>query len=198
MEIKVQMARATAEDVRKVIDFFETLEAFFGDGLYQKSETEHGQGETEHGQGETEHGQGETERRRLNDSEVLDILREMWGGPGTRERTVDSAWFRVVFGYSTLVEACCKPDSDVLELRDDWAFELGEPEGLEKILDKLVGPREALRSVLTNKRRIVEKLCAHAEHVSRIRNVEPWTVISKILLHGQGVSQAIYDLYRWK
>jgi hypothetical protein len=176
MNIDVQIAKATDADVERVVAFFQFVEAFFDDRILNDDD--------------------EDKRRFLSDEQFIERLRELWGGPFTRQQKVDTAWFRVVFGYAAIVKSFCNADSDVLELRADWAEELQPPPGLDQALDGLQGPRERFRESLCNKRKLLEKLCTHAEHVASIRGVEPWSIISKITMHGKGMSQAIYELYR--
>jgi hypothetical protein len=68
---------------------------------------------------------------------------------------------------------------------------------LEHLLDGFHGgSREEFRRLLTDKDRILRKMCEHAERVAKKRRIEPWSVISDITGHGSGVSSAIYHLYR--
>lgn len=67
---------------------------------------------------------------------------------------------------------------------------------IEKILDTLVGPREEFRRALLDAPGILHRICRKADIEAKIRDCEPWYVISKWTSHGSGVSKAIYEMYR--
>jgi len=67
---------------------------------------------------------------------------------------------------------------------------------IEEALDGLHGSRERFRPMLENKDEILASMCDYAERTGRAQQVPPWSIISDITLHGSGVSNAIYKVYR--
>lgn len=67
---------------------------------------------------------------------------------------------------------------------------------VESVLDRLVGSRESYRSILTDKDRLLRKLCEYANRRARNIRCEPWSIVGQMFGHGSGVSSAIYELYR--
>lgn len=71
---------------------------------------------------------------------------------------------------------------------------------VERALDMLRGPRESYRPILTDKDKILARICSYAKRTAagddERRSVPVWSVVSDITGHGSGVSSAIYELYR--
>ena len=44
-----------------------------------------------------------------------------YGGDEALIKLVDASWNRVVWGCDMLIDNCCDPEADCLELRQDWA-----------------------------------------------------------------------------
>ena len=97
-EIKVKMAKASEDDLRRVREFFQMIEEVVEYGTYTADEDD-----------DPEH---------IVDSQFAELISRMWNerGPG-----VGSAWSRVVCGCQMLIANCCDPDADTLEWRPDVA-----------------------------------------------------------------------------
>ena len=67
---------------------------------------------------------------------------------------------------------------------------------VDEVLDSLRGSRETFREILTDKDKLLAKLCRYAKWKGESQSVPPWSIVGEILGHGSGVSSAIYDLYR--
>lgn len=71
---------------------------------------------------------------------------------------------------------------------------------VERALNMLRGPRESYRPILTDRDKILARICSYAKRTAagddERRSVPVWSVISDITGHGSGVSSAIYELYR--
>lgn len=95
----MKMAKADAQDVDSVREFFQMLEEVLEYGTYTPPNDEH-----------------EEESIDVDDETLMSMIRERWGirGPG-----VGASWRRVVMGYAVLVGNCCDPDADTLEWRPD-------------------------------------------------------------------------------
>lgn len=114
----MKMAKADKDDIDRCIKFFQFVEEFMEYGTHTPQEKR---------DPET----GESESIKLTDEEFVEKLREMWGrrfGPSG----VDCAWQRVVFGCDILITNVCDPNSDVLEVRPDWAAKLVDTETSEQ------------------------------------------------------------------
>jgi hypothetical protein len=174
----VKMAKASKDDIQKVIDFFRFIEEYFEDGTFTTDSED-------------------AEPIKLTEQEFVSRLSALWGGP-FKPVGVDCMWQRVVFGCSMLIDNCCDPEADCLELRHDWAKAIDPPEGIEEALEHLRGNKEHFRKVLTDKTKILNSMCAYAERMAKKKRLEPWAIIGDITDHGSGVSSAIYELYRRK
>jgi hypothetical protein len=179
-EIQVKMAKASKDDIQKVIAFFRLIEEYLEHGTYTLESEE-----------------GDEEAIELSQEQFIELLRKMWGGR-FRPAGVDCMWSRVVFGCDMLIDNCCDPASDCLELRQDWAKAIDPPEGIEEALEHLRGNKEHFRKVLTDKTKILNSMCDYAERMAKKKRLEPWSIIGDITDHGSGVSSAIYELYRRK
>lgn len=67
---------------------------------------------------------------------------------------------------------------------------------IDEVLSRLSGDPETFREILTNKDKLLEKLCNYAAWKGKQQGVPPWSIVGEILGHGSGVSSAIYELYR--
>lgn len=71
---------------------------------------------------------------------------------------------------------------------------------VERVLNMLHGPRESYRPILTDRDKILARICSYAKRAAQgddeRRSVPVWSIISDITGHGAGVSFAIYELYR--
>lgn len=113
----MEMARASQEDIERVIEFFQLIEEFM-----------------EYGTATPNGSDSEAEPRELADEEFVELLRSKWGnrfGPAL----VDASWMRVVFGYGVLVDNCCDKEKDVLDLRADWKAILEQDESTSTSVD---------------------------------------------------------------
>jgi hypothetical protein len=179
-EVQVKMAKASKDDIQNTIEFFRFIEEFM-----------------EYGTHTPENEETEEESIDLTDEQFVERLRALWGGR-FKPAGVDCMWSRVVFGCQILIDNACDPDADTLEVRPDWAKMIAEPEGIDKVLEGLTGPKDHFRKVLTDKSAILQSVCDYAERTALAEGVPPWAIVSDITAHGSGVSSAIYELYRRK
>lgn len=100
-EITVKMAKASKEDIQKVVEFFRFIEEYF-----------------EYGTHTPENEETEEESIELSESDFVDRLSKLWGGR-FKPVGVDAMWSRVVFGCGMLIDNCCDPNSDVLEWKPE-------------------------------------------------------------------------------
>jgi hypothetical protein len=99
--MQMKMAKASEDDIQKVIKFFQFIEEFM-----------------EYGTHTTENDEFKEESIDLADEVFVHMLRKLWGrrfGPPG----VDCSWSRVVFGCEILIKNCCDPDLDHLDWRSD-------------------------------------------------------------------------------
>lgn len=73
---------------------------------------------------------------------------------------------------------------------------MSERPTIDELLDKLKGPREVFRDILTDKDAILARMCRYAQWKAKEEGVPPWSIIGEITSHGSGVSSCIYELYR--
>lgn len=179
-DVQVKMAKASKDDIQHVIKFFRFIEEFM-----------------EYGTHTVENEEAEEDSIDLTDEQFVAMLRKMWGGR-FQPVGVDCMWSRVVFGCDILIDNCCDPEADCLELRQDWASQVEPPEGIDQVLEGLRGNKEHFRKVLLDKSKLLREMCDYAERVAKRRRLEPWSIVSDITNHGSGVSSAIYELYRSK
>jgi hypothetical protein len=71
-----------------------------------------------------------------------------------------------------------------------------EKPSIEDVIRNLRGKPETFRLILTDKDRLLQKLCSYARWKAEQQSVPPWSIVGEILGHGSGVSSAIYELYR--
>jgi hypothetical protein len=109
--VPVRMAKASQEDVDRVVKFFQLIEEYIEYGTYTPPSDEF-----------------EEESIELTDKIFVHYLRTLWGGRQSSQPGVDSAWSRVVNGYAVLVDNVCDPDSDVLEYKPEIAAKLSQPD----------------------------------------------------------------------
>ena len=102
--IEVKMAKASKDDIERCRKFFQFIEEFM-----------------EYGTHTPENDEVEEDSIDLTDEMFVERLREMWGGRMVRRPGVDTSWNRVVWGCDMLIDNCCDPEADCLELRQDWA-----------------------------------------------------------------------------
>lgn len=67
---------------------------------------------------------------------------------------------------------------------------------VDDVLKSLRGDPEKFREILTDKDKLLQKLCNYAKRKSEDEQVPAWSIVGEILGHGSGVSSAIYELYR--
>ena len=67
---------------------------------------------------------------------------------------------------------------------------------VDDVLAFLHGDLDKFREILTDKEKLLEKVCCYAEYKAKRKKVPAWSVIGEIFCHGSGVSSAIYELYR--
>lgn len=176
----MKMAKATPDDIQRVIDFFRFIEEFMDYGAYTPESEE-----------------VEEDSVDLTDEQFVEHLRKLWGrrfGPVK----VDAAWSRVVFGFQVLLDNVCDPEADTLEWKPEIAKKLADPEGLEEVLNSLNGPKDSFRAALTDRDEILARICDNVAAIAQRRRREPWSVMGQITGHGSGVSAAIYALYSRK
>ena len=102
----MKMAKASSDDVDKVIAFFHVIEEYMDYGTHTP-----------------ENPDVEEESIDLDPERFVELLRERWGrrfGPCG----VDAAWSRVVHGYQVLVDNCCDPNAETLEWKPEIAEKL--------------------------------------------------------------------------
>ncbi len=103
-EVQIKMAKASKDDIHKMIEFFRFIEEFM-----------------EYGTHTPENDETEEESIDLTDEQFVERLRGLWGGRLGNGHSVDCSWSRVVNGCDMLIANVCDPDADTLELRQDWA-----------------------------------------------------------------------------
>lgn len=177
----MKMAKASKDDIRKVIEFFRFIEEFMEYGTHTPDNEEI-----------------EEDSIDLTDEKFVEMLRALWGGR-FKPAGVDCMWSRVVFGCDMLIDNCCDPDVDVLEWKPELAQLIDPPDGLDEVVNCLHGSnKEHFRSVLMDKVELLANVCDYAARRAARERVEPWSVIKRLTSHGSGVSSAIYELYRRK
>lgn len=67
---------------------------------------------------------------------------------------------------------------------------------VDDVLKRLRGNPDTFREILTDKDKLLAKLCRYAKYKGEKSRVPPWSIVGEILGHGSGVSNAIYELYR--
>ena len=78
----------------------------------------------------------------------------------------------------------------------DVAEAKGARPTVDDVLKSLRGNPETFREILTDKDKLLEKLCSYAAYQESQKRGPAWSTIGEILGHGCGVSSAIYELYR--
>ncbi len=112
--IDVKMAKASADDVQRVINFFEWLETFCDEGVdNSKPYDEENDCFPE-----------------LEDEAAMDAIKAEFSR-WTRRPTVAASWRRVVWGFSILCDNVCDPSSDVLEWKPEIKSALEAVEDFE-------------------------------------------------------------------
>lgn len=103
--VKLRQAKASKEDVSNLCNFMNLFEEYFTCGSFTY-----------------ENEKGETVEEDLSRDRFIEVAEQLWMGDWiNRESGVGSTWQRIVFGYETLVDNACNPDSDFLEWRSDIA-----------------------------------------------------------------------------
>lgn len=67
---------------------------------------------------------------------------------------------------------------------------------VDDMLKCLRGNPETFREILTDKDKLLQKICSFAKWKAEQKGVPPWSIIGEITGHGSGVSSCIYELYR--
>ncbi len=176
----MKMAKASAEDIKRVTEFFRFIEEFMEYGTHTPENDEY-----------------EEDSIDLTDKAFVEKLREMWGHPWGPTK-VDAAWPRVLMGYQILIDTACDPDADTLEWKPELAKKLADPEGLEEALEHLRGNKDKFRAVLTDTSELLASMCDYADRMAKKKRLPAWSIIGDITSHGSGVSSAIYELYSRK
>lgn len=78
----------------------------------------------------------------------------------------------------------------------DVAETKGARPTVDDVLKSLRGNPETFREILTDKDKLLAKVCKYAAWKCQDAGVPPWSIIGEITGHGSGVSSAIYELYR--
>ena len=94
----MKIARATAEDFDRVIEFMSMIEEFMDYGTCAEDDPEDAQD--------------------VSDEKFVELLREKWGrrfGPAL----VDGAWRRVILGGRAAMENACDPSLDYLDFKPE-------------------------------------------------------------------------------
>jgi hypothetical protein len=108
--VPVRMARATHDDIDRVVKFFQLIEEYMEYGTHTPQSDEF-----------------EEESIELTPDVFVHYLRTLWHGSSV-EPSVDGSWSRVVNGYAVLVDNICDPNSDVLEYKPELAAKLSSPD----------------------------------------------------------------------
>ncbi len=93
------MAKASKDDIQKMVAFFRFIEEFM-----------------EYGTHTPENEEFEEDSIDLTDEKFVEMLRSLWGGR-FKPAGVDCSWSRVVFGCDMLIDNVCDPNLDYLDLR---------------------------------------------------------------------------------
>ncbi len=102
----MKMARASKDDLDRMIAFMQFIEEFMDYGTYTP-----------------ENDEVEEESIDLTDEAFVERIRELWGRR-FGHHGVDGAWARVVFGYGVLIDNVCDPNADTLEWKPELAAKL--------------------------------------------------------------------------
>jgi hypothetical protein len=94
----MKMAKASKDDIEKMVHFMQFIEEFMEYGTYTADE--------------------ESESLEIDLEAFHEKLRVHWGGR-FRHHGVDCAWGRVVFGCQVLIDNLCDPAADVLEVKPE-------------------------------------------------------------------------------
>lgn len=98
--LQVKLAKASKDDIQRVIAFFHVIEEYMEYGTF------------------TPESEGfEEDSIDLDPYAFVRLLRGHWNG----REGVEASWMRVVNGCDVLIDNVCDPDVEVLELRKDWA-----------------------------------------------------------------------------
>jgi hypothetical protein len=107
----VRMAKASEDDFKKTIAFFQFVEEY-----------------------RTYTPDRDAEPVRITGGRFLELLQKLWGGrfkpPG-----VDACWSRVVFGCQILIENVCDPDKNYLDWKPEFVKLIEPAEGIVDALD---------------------------------------------------------------
>lgn len=112
--IEVKMAKASKDDVDRLIKFFEWLETVCDEGVdNSKPYDEESDSYPE-----------------IEDDEAMEAIKAEFSR-WTRRPTVAGSWRRVVWGFATLCDNVCDPSSDVLEWKPEIKAILEQAEEFE-------------------------------------------------------------------
>ena len=116
-KIEVKIAKASKDDIDRVIEFFTMLEETIEYGTHTPDP--------------------EGESVRIDDAKIVELIRNAWGtfGPG-----VGPSWRRVVYACAVLIDNACDPDADTLEWRPDIAAFLESREAESVSVDAVPCP----------------------------------------------------------
>lgn len=110
----MKMAKASADDVKRVVDFFEWLETFCDEGVDNSKPYD----------------EENDCFPALEDEAAMDAIKTEFSR-WTRRPTVAASWRRVVWGFSILCDNVCDPSSDVLEWKPEIKSALEAVEDFE-------------------------------------------------------------------
>jgi hypothetical protein len=112
--LEVRMAKASADDCKRVVDFFEWLETFVDEGVDQSKPYD----------------DEEDSYPAISEEEAMEHIKAEFSR-WTRRATVAASWRRVVWGFSCLCDNVCDPSSDVLEWKPEIRSALEAMEDFE-------------------------------------------------------------------
>jgi hypothetical protein len=177
--VGIRMARATADDVERVLAFMHFVEEYMEYGTH-----------TPHNDDEEE------ESIVLDDSQFVEKLRELWGGRLSRRIGVDACYNRVINGYQVLHDNVADPDKDYLDWKPELAKQLIDNDRLEAAIKNINGSRAYFIEKLSDRNELLAKVCDYCERLAKRKRLPPWSIMGDITTHGSGVSGAIYEMYR--
>lgn len=112
----MKIAKASADDIRSILLFFDFLEQALESGDYLAPDATEGDQATP-----------------IGPQELHERLAVHWAHLGGN---VGSSWRRVIHGYDTLLQNCCDPDATTLEWRPDLQEKFDRLDKLIEILER--------------------------------------------------------------
>jgi len=100
--VKLRQAKATQDEVKNLCEFLNMIDEVLHLRTYTSEDEE-------------------TEKIPTNDR-FVELIEQFWCGDLTSiTRGINNSWRRIVFGYVTLLDNACDPNSEFLEWREDIA-----------------------------------------------------------------------------